>query len=310
MAMEKRALGKSGIEISAMGLGCWAIGGQWYGKVDDDESIRALHCALDMGVNFLDTAEGYGENGHSESVIGKALHGRRDKVFIATKFGGQRTALDDIRGACEASLKRLRTDYIDLYQCRGGPVHMENRNEIRQVLEKLVEEGKIHWYGCSTDNAESIRILAQGPHCTAAEIALNVLRRNPEALAACEELNLASINRSPLAMGILSGKFTADTTFAEGDVRGAEFPWLQVYFDGGKPRSDLLEELDAIRDILTSQGRTLVQGALAWIWGRSERTIPIPGFKTVKQIEENVAAMDFGPLTAEQMEEIEELLGE
>jgi aryl-alcohol dehydrogenase-like predicted oxidoreductase len=260
-----------------------------------------------MGVNLLDTAEGYGEDGHSEKVIGRALQGRRDKVVIATKFSGQRTELDDIRQACEASLKRLRTDYIDLYQYHSGP--RENGEKVLQAVEKLVEEGKIRWYGWSTDDAESIRILARGSHCTAAQTALNVLRRNPEALAACEELNLASINRSPLAMGILSGKFTADTTFAKGDVRGAEFPWLKVYFDGGKPRSDLLRELDAIRKVLTSEGRTLVQGALAWIWGQSECTIPIPGFKTVKQSEENITAMDFGPLTAEQMKEIDILLG-
>jgi len=305
--MFTRKLGRSDIEISAMGLGCWAIGGQWYGQVDDDESIRALHCGLDMGVNFLDTAEGYGENGHSETVIGKALQGRRDKVIIATKFGAQRTELDDIRGACEASLKRLNTDYIDLYLYHSGP--RENGEQVLQAVEKLVEEGKIRWHGWSTDDAESIRTLAGGSHCTAAETALNVLRRNPEALAVCEELNLASINRSPLAMGILSGKFTADTTFAEGDVRGATFPWLKVYFDGGKPRADLLEKLDAIREILTGQGRTLVQGALAWIWGRSEFTIPIPGFKTVAQVKENVSAMDFGPLSPEQMKEIDELLG-
>jgi len=305
--MFMRKLGKSGLDVSAMGLGCWAIGGQWYGKVDDDESIRAIHCALDMGVNLLDTAEGYGENGHSETVIGKALQGRRDKVVIATKFHAHRTELDDIHGACEASLKRLRTDYIDLYQYHSGP--RENGEKVLQAVEKLVEEGKIRWHGWSTDDAESIRILARGSHCTAAQTALNVLRRNPEALAACEELNLASLNRSPLAMGILSGKFAADTTFAEGDVRGATFPWLEVYFDGGKPRADLLEKLDAIREILTSEGRTLVQGALAWIWGRSEYTIPIPGFKTVAQVKENVAAMDFGPLTAEQMKGIDELLG-
>jgi aryl-alcohol dehydrogenase-like predicted oxidoreductase len=305
--MFTRELGRSGIKTSAMGLGCWAIGGNHWGDTDDKESIRAIHRALDMGINLLDTAEGYGEDGHSEEVIGKALAGRRDKVVIATKFGNQRTELDDIRRACEASLKRLRTDYIDLYQYHSGP--RENGEKVLQAVEKLVEEGKIRWYGWSTDDAESIRILARGAHCTAAQTALNVLRRNPEALAACSELNLASINRSPLAMGILSGKFTVDTTFAKGDIRGAKHPWLKVYFEDGKPRADLLEKLDAIRQILTSEGRTLVQGALAWIWGRSERTIPIPGFKTVKQIEENIAAMNFGPLNAEQMKEIDTLLG-
>jgi len=306
----RRTLGRSGIEVSALGLGCWAIGGQWYGQVQDDESIRAIHCAMDMGVNLLDTAEAYGEDGHSETVIGKALQGRRDEMVIATKFKGIHVTADDIRQACEGSLERLQTDYIDLYQYHLGNGAMDNAKAVREILETLVEEGKIRWYGWSTDNAEAIRYFAEGTHCTAAQVALSVLRRNPEAVATCEELGLACLNRGPLAMGMLSGKFNKDTTFPEGDVRGAEFAWLEVYFQDGKPRPDLLAQLQAIRDILTSDGRSLVQGALCWLWGHSDITVPIPGFKNVKQVTENCGALQFDPLTPAQMAEIETLIAQ
>ena len=149
---------------------------------------------------------------------------------------------------------------------------------------------------------------AEGEHFTAAQTALNVLRRNAEAVKTCEALGVASLNRSPLAMGMLSGKFTAETTFPEGDVRGAGFAWLDVYFENGKPRKDLLDNLQAIRDILTSDGRTLVQGSLCWIWGRSDSTIPIPGFRNIGQITENCGALQFAPLPAEQMAEIERII--
>jgi aryl-alcohol dehydrogenase-like predicted oxidoreductase len=126
-------------------------------------------------------------------------------------------------------------------------------------------------------------------------------------LALCERENLAAINRSPLAMGVLTGKYNLDTNFAKNDVR-SHVPWY-IWFKDGRPSGEHLKKLDAVRDILTSGGRTLAQGALAWIWGRSEKAIPIPGFRTVQQAEENARAMEFGPLTPEQMKEIERLLG-
>jgi aryl-alcohol dehydrogenase-like predicted oxidoreductase len=131
---------------------------------------------------------------------------------------------------------------------------------------------------------------------------LNVVLDAPEMLALCEELNLASVNRSALARGALSGKYTKESTFPQNDVRND--PWSRDHFF-----TPTLSQLESIREILTSNGRSLVQGALAWIWARSEKTIPIPGFKTVAQVEENAKAMDFGPLTAEQMKEIDRLLG-
>ena len=322
--MFKRKLGKSGLEVSAMGLGGWAIGGTaWagdqpvgWGKVDDDESIHALRRGFDLGVNLFDTADGYG-NGHSEQVLGRAFAGMRERVIFATKFGGgfdPETAqnLDQdaspIRRACEASLRRLNTDYIDLYQFHRNNYNPVKAVAVREALEELVKEGKIRYYGWSTDYAENARVFATGPHCVAIQQHLNVFYGNDETLGVCEEFGLASINRGPLAMGLLTGKFTADSQLPADDIRSSNFSWLE-YFDDGKPNQEFLDKVDAVREVLTSGGRTLVQGALAWLWGRSEQTIPIPGFKTVAQIEENVAAMEFGPLTAEQMQEIDRVLG-
>ena len=317
----QRMLGRSDLKVSALGLGCWAIGGPWFwldgqggwGDIDDNESVRAIHRAIDLGVNFFDTAANYG-TGHSERILARALEGKRDQILIATKFGfkvdeaeKRVTFRDDdhllhVRNECEASLRRLNTDVIDLYQLHVWDYPVEKVPAMVDLLESLVAEGKIRYYGWSTDSAEGARIFAQGKHCAAIQHDLNVVLDAPEMIALCEELNLASVNRSPLARGALSGKYAKGTVFPQNDVRNDE--WSRDHFF-----SPTLDQLDKIREILTDNGRTLVQGALAWIWARSEKTIPIPGFKTVAQVEENARAMEFGPLTAEQMKEIDTLLG-
>jgi aryl-alcohol dehydrogenase-like predicted oxidoreductase len=287
-----------------------------WGQVDDAESIRAIHRAIDLGINFFDTANNYGA-GHSERVLGQALAGRRDKVVIATKFGsvfdeatlthfdkGQDFVItpDFIREACEASLGRLQTDYIDLYQFHWNQYPAERAVDVRETLERLVTEGKIRWYGWSTDHPELARIFAAGQHCTAIQHRLNLFYDAPEMLAVCEEFDLASINKSPLNSGLLTGKFTSETTFPEDDGRHG------INFREGRG-AERLQQIDALRPILTREGRSMTQAALAWIWARAERTIPIPGFKSVRQVEENIHALDFGPLSVEQMHEIERVLG-
>ena len=316
----QRTLGRSGLPVSAMGLGCWAIGGPWFwldgpggwGDIDDNESIRAVHAALDLGINFFDTAANYG-TGHSERILGRALEGKRDKAVIATKFGfvvdedAKRVSLrtDDhllhVRNECEASLRRLNTDVIDLYQLHVWDYSLERVPAMVELLEALVSEGKIRYYGWSTDSVEGARLFAHGKNCVAIQHDLNVVLDAPEMLALCEELDLASINRSALARGALSGKYTNASVFPQNDVRNDS--WSRDHFF-----APTLSQLDALREILTSNGRSLVQGALAWIWARSEKTIPIPGFKTVAQVEENAKAMELGPLTPEQMKEIDTLL--
>jgi aryl-alcohol dehydrogenase-like predicted oxidoreductase len=322
----KRLLGRSGIEVSALGMGCWAIGGpfwagetpQGWGVVDNNESIQAIHAALDHGVTFFDTANVYGA-GHSERVLAQALAGRRDKVVIATKFNavfdettrqvsGSDVSPEGIRSACEASLRRLNTDYIDLYQFHDNGYPAEKAAPVRDVLESLVQAGKLRAYGWSTDFTDRAEVFAKGPKCTSIQLQLNVLDDNPAMIALCEKYNLAAINRGPLAMGLLTGKYTQSTQVSVDDVRGRKSPEWMKYFKDGKPNPEWLAMRDAILEILTSQGRTLAQGALAWNWARSPLTLPIPGFRTVKQVEENAGAMAFGPLTSEQMKQIETIL--
>jgi aryl-alcohol dehydrogenase-like predicted oxidoreductase len=240
-------------------------------------------------------------------------------VVIATKFGNvfdettrQITGSDAspayIRQACEASLRRLNTEYIDLYQFHLNNYDPTLAGAVRDALEELVAAGKIRYYGWSTDFPERARVFAKGPHCTTVQHQMNVFEDTRPMIALCKELNLASINRGPLAMGLLTGKYSANSVLPADDVRGTKSPSWMKFFKEGKPGPEWLKKLDAIRAILTSGGRTLAQGALAWLWGQSAKTIPIPGFKTVAQVEENCAAMQFGPLNAKQMRAIDALL--
>lgn len=318
-----RTLGKSGIAVSPMGMGCWAIGGPWtwldgpggWGEVDDAESIRAIHLALDSGVNLFDTAANYGA-GHSERILGQALAGKRHQAVIATKFGfyvdenekrvsrfrSEHDVITNVRVDCEMSLRRLRTEYIDLYQLHVWDYPLHRALELRDILEELVHEGKIRTYGWSTDDAASAHVFGQGQHCAAIQHDLNVVLDAPAMLQVCAELNLASVNRSPLARGALTGKYSKESTFAANDVRRDQWS-MEHFFD------PTLDKLAAVREILTSGGRTLAQGALAWIWARSPKTVPIPGCRTEAQVRENAGAIALGPLTEAQMGEIEELLG-
>jgi aryl-alcohol dehydrogenase-like predicted oxidoreductase len=327
----KRKLGRCGIEVSALGMGCWAIGGPWtlngnpagWSKVDDAESMRAIHCALDMGVTFFDTAANYGA-GYSERLLAKAFKGRRNQVVIATKFGYEvdeaAKAVDyydnnendsDVAGRLqadvEASLKRLDTDILDVYLLHVWGLKIERALAVREVLENLVLQGKIRTYGWSTDRTDAIAEFSTTPNCSVVEQQLSVLDGNMELLTLCEERNLASINRGPLGMGLLTGKFSPASTFAKDDVRHVA-AWHPGFKDG-KPAQEWLDKLASIREVLTSGGRTLTQGALAWIWARSPNTVPIPGFKTVAQVTENCKAIQFGPLSPDQMSEIDRILG-
>ena len=320
-----RSLGRSGIEVSDIGFGCWAIGGpvtlngrpDGWGEVDDDASVAALRRGLELGVTFFDTADVYGA-GHSEQVLGRALAGHRDEVVIATKFGytfdpGQRAITGEdtspayIYQACRASLRRLGTDRIDLYQLHVGDLPTVRAQEVAGTLDGLVADGLIRGYGWSTDDPQRAAAFARGGHPTAIQHELNVLADAPAMLAACDTFDLASINRGPLAMGLLTGKYGPGTRLPADDVRAAQ-PWVD-YFAGGRPAPRWLARLDAVREVLTGGGRTLAQGALCWLLARSPRAVPIPGIKTVGQAEQNAAALRLGPLPAAEMAEIARLLG-
>jgi aryl-alcohol dehydrogenase-like predicted oxidoreductase len=328
MGMLKRTLGKSKLEVSALGMGCWAIGGPWtwdqpgqepfpvgWGYTDDDESIRALHAAFDMGVNFFDSAANYGA-GHSEVLLGRAFKDKRDKVVIATKFGHivneeKKTVhsapdqiIQNVRTDVENSLRRLQTDFIDIYQLHEGRYDSQLALELQSVLEELVSAGRIRWYGWSTDVVDNARTFAGGAnsaHCTSIQFRLNAIFDNIEMRKVCADFDLAGINKDPLNKGFLTGKFSATTTFPENDVRnGTDFSNPEII--------NRLKIVDEIRDILTSNGRTMAQGALAYIWALDERMVPIPGFKSAKQVKDNAGAMEFGPLTESQVKDIQTIV--
>jgi aryl-alcohol dehydrogenase-like predicted oxidoreductase len=321
--MEQRVIGDR--EVSALGFGCWAIGGPFsdgegnplgWGEVDDDESKAAIRRALDLGVTFFDTADIYGA-GHSERVLGEAIAGHRDEVVIASKWGnvfdeqtrqrvGQDTSPGYLRRAIRATLTRLNTDHLDLYQLHNEP-SVRDAEALADTAEDLVKEGLIRGYAWSTDNPERAAAWAGRPHYVAVQHELSVLHDAPELLDLCDRFGLASINRTPLAMGLLGRRdHTHPATGA--DIRTAAPDWLR-FFDNGVPTPEWAATVDSLRDILTSDGRTLAQGALAWIWARSPRTIPIPGFRNVAQAEDNAGALSKGPLSQEQVKEIAALLG-
>jgi aryl-alcohol dehydrogenase-like predicted oxidoreductase len=318
-----RILGRSQIAVSAIGCGTNTIGGPvWerdvrqnlpvgYGDVDQQEALRAIQRAVELGITLFDTADEYG-CGQSERLLGEALRGKRDQVVIASEFGytfdeaGREITGTDaspayIRQACEASLRRLNTSYIDLYQLHLRDYPLDLAGEVLQALEGLVADGKIRYYGWSTDDPERVRFFAEGDHCVAVQHRLNLLIDAPAMLAVCDELNLASLNRIPLLMGVLSGKFTASTQLPEQDIRSEYFKHRQFLDD--------IQRVEALKETITARGHTLPQAALAWILARHPRTIPIPGFRNTRQVEENARTLQLGPLSPEQMQQIEEILG-
>ncbi|MFD4643924.1 aldo/keto reductase [Lentzea sp. NPDC058436] len=307
------------LELGKLGFGTWAMGGPMtfegqpvgWGPTDDSESLKALRRGFDLGVRLVDTADVYG-CGHSETLVGQAFADVRDEVVIATKWGdefdpakreltGYNGTVEYLRRAVEGSLRRLGTDRIDLYQLHLGGLGLDEAALLRDECEALVAAGKIRAYGWSTDDPERARFFCEGEHGVAAQADINVLFDNPEMYAG----EYAVLCRRPLAMGLL-----ARETFSElplDDVRASDPAWL-LFFEDGKPTPAYFEAREAVRDVLTSGGRTLVQGALAWFWARSPRLVPIPGVRTVAQVEENARALEFGPLSVEELAQVETVL--
>ena len=329
-SIQKIKLGKNGLQVSALGLGCWAIGGElWYevegtrralcwGNISDNESIKAIRHAIDLGVNYYDTADSYGA-GHSEEVLGRAIEGMREEVVVSSKFGdlfdsdtrtwyghdhpNGKVTREYVRKACDASLKRMGTDYIDVYFFHWKEYSPTLAVELVEVLEELVDENKIRYYGWSTPYTEQAQVFAEGEHCVAMQYNYNIFERNPKMLELCRKQGLTTVARGPLAMGMLTGKYSKNSKIPENDVRGR---WS---LKEGRIAQQL-EMLDAIRDILTEDGRTLPQAALGWLWALDTQLVPISGFKTVRQVEDNFNAIEYGPLAQRQMHEIEEILKE
>ena len=320
MAMEPNPLGG----LPRVGMGCWAIGGPtWagdtpvgYAHTDDDESRRAIEAAWQAGVRIYDTAAGYGA-GHSEALLGEVL-GNRDGSVIITKFGplidrehkqiiGQDISPAAIRTSALASLERLRRDRIDVLLCHVNMMDIADVPAVFDTLETLRAEGVVGSYGWSTDFPERLDAAAGYPGFSTVEHGMNVFFDAPTISGVAERHGVAQVIRSPLAMGLLTGKFHAGQRLGSDDVRSNTFDWLD-YFKGGVVSQEHLDRLDRLRDLLTVGGRSLGQGALCWLLAKSPALIPVPGARSAEQVIENAAAMELGPLPAATMAEIESVI--
>jgi aryl-alcohol dehydrogenase-like predicted oxidoreductase len=308
--MKTRELGKSRLRVSALGLGCMGMS-EFYGTGDERESIATIHRALELDLNFLDTADMYGPF-TNEELVGKALKGRRDKAILATKFGFVRDPNnpkarnvngkpDYVRSACEASLRRLGVDYIDLYyQHRVDP--NTPIEETIGAMSKLVQEGKVRYLGMSEPGAQTLR-RAHAVHPIAAlQNEYSLWSREPEdgILAVCRELGIGFVPYSPLGRGFLTGHLKRFEDFAPDDIRR-----LSPRFQGEnfQRNVDLVARLEKMaRD----KGCTASQLALAWVLSRGEDIVPIPGTKRIKYLEENLRALEVR-LSAADLAKIEEI---
>jgi len=292
--MEMRALGKSGIKVSAIGLGLMSMSGI-YGNANDDESIRVIHHALDKGINFLDSSDMYGW-GHNETLLGKALKGRREGVIVGTKFGQTKDA-DGKQGvngkpeyvmqACEASLKRLGIDVIDLYYQHRVDTNTPIEDTVG-AMKRLIEQGKVRALGLSEAAPETIR-RAHKVHPIAAvqnEYSLMYRREGEETLEACRELGIALVAYAPLGRSMLTGSVKGKADLPEGDRRLAHPRFQPEHLDANVKIVKRLEE------IAEQKKCTPAQLVLAWLLAQGKDVIPIPGTKRKQRVEENLAALD------------------
>jgi aryl-alcohol dehydrogenase-like predicted oxidoreductase len=317
--MQYRELGKTGIKVSEVGFGAWAIGGPTeasgvpigWGKTSDDESLAAIRRARDLGVNFFDTADSYGF-GRSESLLGIVLSRKRQDVVIATKVGNARSGTGELRKdfskqhifvAVDGSLRRLRTDYIDLYQLHNPTIQDLRHEEIQEAMERLQEVGKIRVWGVSVSTPEDgIEIMTHGWGYTL-QVLYNVLNQAPEShlLPMAKQKGYGIIARVPLASGLLSGKFRADTVFNADDVR--------QNFLTPRRLEEATNRVDEVKAIIGGAARNLAEGALRFILASDTVSTVIPGARNVHQIEMNVAASE-GRLPDDVVEKLRARLGD
>jgi aryl-alcohol dehydrogenase-like predicted oxidoreductase len=308
-AMRYRTLGKTELHVSAVGLGTMVHAGH-FGPMRDEESLGAIDTALDLGVNFIDTSDAYGA-GYSETLLGKALKGRRDKVIIATKGGNVMTGPDRgkrnfaseyIDKVLHESLTRLQTDYIDLYQLHNPTVEVIQRGDIWDLLERRRKEGKIRHYGVSINTVEEGITAAQDGRSATIQVEYNLLTQEPAAafFSLAHAANIGIIARVPLKRGILTGKMTAadEQRFQGDDVRARSFK--------GEPFRKELAKAEQLRFLVHGPVQSMVQAAIAFAVAHPAVSLTIPGARNAAQMRENAAGADV-TLPAEDLDKVADL---
>jgi len=318
--MQKRPLGRTGLLVSEISFGAWAIGGTW-GAVDDVDSMAALHAAIDAGVNFIDTADVYGD-GRSERLVARLRRERpNDAIVIATKAGRRLPSQtvdgysrENLNAWVDRSLRNLETDAIDLLQLHCPPSGLYDRPEVFGILDDLVAAGKVRFYGVSVEKVDDALKAIRYPNMQTVQIIFNMLRLKPAErfFAAAKAAGAGIIARVPLASGLLTGKLSYASTFAADDHRS--FNREGQAFDKGETFSGVPFDvaLDAVAAIgaLTPDGASLAQFALRWILMHEAVTCAIPGAKTVAQARQNIASAGLPPIDAATMAAVSRIYDE
>jgi len=306
----KRRLGHDGPEVSAIGLGCMGMS-DFYGAHDDAESIRVIHHALDRGVSFLDTADMYG-TGRNEELVGKAIRDRRDEVFLATKFGnvrgpngeflGVRGDPDYVRSACEASLRRLEVEVIDLYYQHRVDPNVPIEDTVGEMA-RLQQEGKVRYLGLSEAAPRTIRAAYAAARITAVQTELSLWSRDAEAevLPTVRELGIGYVAYSPLGRGFLTGQIKSPDDFADDDFRKNHPRFQGENFDRNIA---LVHEVEAMA---ADKGCTTAQLALAWVLAQGDDVVPIPGTRHSRYLDDNIGALDL-KLSGQDLARLDEIL--
>jgi aryl-alcohol dehydrogenase-like predicted oxidoreductase len=315
--MEYRELGRTGWKISTIGFGAWAIGGDAWGQTQDEQSLRTLHRAVDMGVNFVDTADVYGD-GHSERLIARLRKERSEPIIVATKAGrrlnphvaaGYNRA--NLTAFVERSLRNLETEALDLLQLHCPPSEVYDMPEVFDALDRLMQEGKLRFYGVSVERVDEALKAIQYPNVQSVQIIFNMFRLKPAEMffPAAREKKVGIIARVPLASGLLTGKLRPDTQFSAQDHRN--YNRHGEAFDQGETFSgvDYATGLQAVEELrpLVPEGASMAQFALRWIVQFPEVTTAIPGAKSPQQVADNVAAASLAPLDEATMRRVREI---
>lgn len=311
--MKYRQLGNTELEVSELSFGTWAIGGAW-GATNDTEALKGLEAAMDAGVNFFDTADVYGD-GHSEELIGKATKGKEEKIHVASKFarGGDINdpntySRESVTDYLDATLKRLGRERLDLYQIHCPPIDILKDGSVFKVLDELQAQGKIRHYGVSVETVEEGMECLHYPNVKALQVIYNIFRQKPaeRLFPQAKKQGVGILTRVPLASGLLTGKYTKETTFAEDDHRnfnrdGDAFNVGETF--AGLPFQKGVELSTSLQWIKEERG-TMAQAALRWILDNDDVTCVIPGFRNEKQVSDSLEAVSVPSFSRDEQEKL------